>query len=551
MFFPVSILTTTKMLNRLKRFSARKSVLLLVFIPYVFLLGIFHSRLNMHIKTTEDMTNDDVRGTRMELTVRQLQQTDMLRVQQRQLQRAAVNKLVSILQNNSLLVHEKTKQALRQAASIRGTNHHTDPLDIDKINARTEKRSWITLGRDVRFPAGEMAPSSQQGLQPFFSPTECNAIPPDEPSFQLLQHLYVYSAYYDDRRRNTPYIRVIALAPSRDRPQLYCHFTGRENRTTAISYYEMCENHSHKYGGWILSCPVPLVQSPPKTCAVIVSTSEDPADGGVVLNVRSITTMSTKRRFGVCVPPLFGDIPVDTLVQFIELSKLLGAQHFYFYAHDVTEDIKKVLYHYELDDTTTVIRWVLPVRAVDKVWYHGQLLAINDCLYRGMSAFKFLAINDIDEFIVPHAHIDWNTMLRATQKDPHLSPTQCSGYSFQSAFFDQLLIDDNNDNHIGYNLASDLRTKAFSRIRSKVLVESRKIFELGIHHISKPIIDKYQPCMVNPDLAFVHHYRKCTSDFEPNMNCAVFKRDNATLRYAAKLNANVKNVISTLSLQTL
>ena len=547
MFFPVSIVTA--MLSQVKRFGVRKSILLLVLVPYLFLLGIFHSRLNTHVKSSDANAGDDNASTRAELTARHLQragsdQTDSQRVQQRQLQRAAASRLVSILQNDSLSMREKAELALRHVSSAEQFN--TEPQDFDEINT---ERTWTVQLKDVRFPAAETEPSSQQRMESYFALSVCNASSPGEQSFQLLQNIYVYSAYYDDRRRNAPYVRVIALSPSRDQPQLFCHFIGRQNRTTAVSYYEMCENHSHRYGGWILSCPVPSVHSPSKTCTVTVSTSEDPADGGATINVRPITKMSRKRRFGVCVPPLFGNIPAVTLIQFIELSKLLGAEHFYFYAHDVTEDIRKVLQHHKRDGTVTVIPWTLPTRAVNKVWYHGQLVAINDCLYRGMSSFKYLAFNDIDEFIVPHRHFDWNTMLRDTQRDAQLAAAQCSGFSFQSAFFDQhVRADSDEDSPVGYDLASDLRTRAFSRIRSKVIVESRKIFELGIHHISKPIIDRYQPCMVSPKLAFVHHYRKCTSDFEPDMNCGAFKRDNATLRYAAKLTTNVKKVMTSLGL---
>ena len=542
MFFPVSIVTAN-MLDHLKRIGVRKSVLVVVLIPYMCLLGVFHSRLNSHVKTTNQMSSDDAAtSTRAMISVRNLR-SEAQRIQQRQLQRAAASRLVSMIQKHTPKVPEKPSMSSPDVVP-----GDADRLD-DEINAKTEERVRTIQVKDVRFPAGETMTQSEQRMQPFFTSSGCVASR-GETSFQTLRHLYVYSAYYDDRRRNTPYIRVIALSPSHDRPPLFCHFIGRENHTTAIAYYEMCENHNHRYGGWILSCPVPFVQSPSKTCSVIISTTEHSTYGGVKLNVVPITTTSAKRRFGICVPPLFGNIAAETLAQFIELTKLLGAQHFYFYAHNVRKDVEKVLRYHERNGTATVIRWVLPMETIDRVWYHGQLLAINDCLYQGMSAFKYLAFNDVDEFIVPHAQFDWNTLLRAAQKDPQLSAAKCSGYSFQSAFFDRFLTDD-NDNRVAYNLASDLRTKAFSRIRSKVIVESRKIFELGIHHISKPIIDRYQPCPVKPDLAFVHHYRKCTNDFESDMNCAVFKRDNSTLRYAAKLKRNVKKVISAICIPTL
>ena len=36
------------------------------------------------------------------------------------------------------------------------------------------------------------------------------------------------------------------------------------------------------------------------------------------------------------------------------------------------------------------------------IWYHGQLVSNNDCLYRTMALSAFTTFHDIDEFIIPH-----------------------------------------------------------------------------------------------------------------------------------------------------
>jgi len=203
-----------------------------------------------------------------------------------------------------------------------------------------------------------------------------------------------------------------------------------------------------------------------------------------------------RRRYCICVPPLFSHIPSTTLVEFIEFSRILGAHHIVFYLRDMSPEVVRTLDWYtSTSDFITVIPWLLPLS--DKtVWYNAQLMAVNDCLYRTMYRFSHVAFNDIDEFIVPHRHSNWAEMIdsfdnmesssvsadnsnqvqawrtasgkdTAAYDDVALPSVHC-GYSFQSAFFDPLVSDILG--HVMYDLESDLRTKVFSRIRTKVRI---------------------------------------------------------------------------------
>jgi hypothetical protein len=49
------------------------------------------------------------------------------------------------------------------------------------------------------------------------------------------------------------------------------------------------------------------------------------------LHNQPLGTLASKLSFAVCVPPLFGDLQPATLVQFVELTRILGARHFVFY----------------------------------------------------------------------------------------------------------------------------------------------------------------------------------------------------------------------------
>ena len=53
------------------------------------------------------------------------------------------------------------------------------------------------------------------------------------------------------------------------------------------------------------------------------------------------------------------------------------------------------------------------------------------------------------------------------------------------------------------------------------MVDPRRVFELGIHHVSRPSGgDGDCPVLqVDPGDAYVRHYRQCVRDFDAQMNC--------------------------------
>ncbi len=101
----------------------------------------------------------------------------------------------------------------------------------------------------------------------------------------------------------------------------------------------------------------------------------------------------------------------------------------------------------------------------------------------------------------------------------------------------------NGNNNVLYDLESDLRTKSISNVRTKVMVRPQRIFELGIHHISRPLLSIFATDTVHPKVAFIHHYRKCMMDFDPHMKCNVYARDERLSRYILALQQNVHKTL--------
>ena len=141
--------------------------------------------------------------------------------------------------------------------------------------------------------------------------------------FVQLSTLYLLSAFWDERpndfdnRHNGTIIRIMAvLRAAAAKLTLVCDFGSHQ---TAVSYYEMCENHRRPYGSFILSCNVPeIVTEAP--CFVTVMSQSSAGDSKVEVPVTTLRPHSVHHSFSVCVPPLFGDVSPSKLVEFFEVE---------------------------------------------------------------------------------------------------------------------------------------------------------------------------------------------------------------------------------------
>ncbi|CAL1547675.1 unnamed protein product [Lymnaea stagnalis] len=394
--------------------------------------------------------------------------------------------------------------------------------------------------------------------------------------FGLGKETHLYSAFVDDRKEKA-YIRIMTLNSqgAARTSGIYCHFNDPLfSSPRKAEKYQLCENHGKKFGGYIYSCHVPDTVEPgsiqsidltltkygPKIALPVFSTRphEDrihflssyprvfktnpynvnnpfqvpytPA-GPQQISSTASTPFHVPLSFAICVSPLFGNISAFRLVEFIELSRILGAEHFYFYNHSLPDVVSDVLRVYADTGLVTVLPWRLPdVVAPRDVWYHGQLLANNDCLYRVMSRHDLVSFNDIDEYIVPHGN---STTWRQAFSD--LLKNDICGFSFQSAFFHQGP-DHPRDAQL-LTTAVTARSRRFSQVRTKVMLCPWRVFEVGIHHISKQNREEWQTVKIDPSDVYLHHYRKCSSDY--GMVCDRWDRDTTiTDRYSTQLTAS-------------
>jgi len=226
--------------------------------------------------------------------------------------------------------------------------------------------------------------------------------------------------------------------------------------------------------------------------------------------------------FSVCVPPIFGNFDaVPDLVEFVEVNRLLGAEKFHFYNNSIGRRADACLWEYVRRGVVDVQPWSLPSSVFDVVYYRGQILAINECLYRSMYRTKYLVIQDLDEFVVPMRSENWQTMLNSIAKSARTNSDRIASYSFRNRFFPTDLpkvFDFASGTGIERRFKTLLVTRADKQlfpftVRSKMMARPERITIWHVHLILDTSLVRRGDRNVYVDAAYgqLFHYRRNVS----------------------------------------
>uniref|UniRef100_A0A3B4EPT6 Glycosyltransferase family 92 protein n=1 Tax=Pygocentrus nattereri TaxID=42514 RepID=A0A3B4EPT6_PYGNA len=131
--------------------------------------------------------------------------------------------------------------------------------------------------------------------------------------------------------------------------------------------------------------------------------------------------------FTVCISVMYDYMNVLGLVQTMEMFKLLGVQKIGIYKTSCYPDMQKVLNYYVRQSFVHIIPWtVSSYIEVARGWkksdspgelhYTGQIAALNDCVYRYMYENQYVALQDLDELILPLKEDNWTTLIPQLEK---------------------------------------------------------------------------------------------------------------------------------------
>lgn len=218
----------------------------------------------------------------------------------------------------------------------------------------------------------------------------------------------------------------------------------------------------------------------------------------------------------VCVRPLFG--PYNDLVgmaQFISYyTSVLKINYFYFYDLAVSDVVREFLVKVSaLGVKIEMLHWNVPTTDWEKLWDLGSLTAINDCVYRSAKKHAYVAVVDLDEFIVPK--LKGLTLEDVYKKviahkmgehgDAALIRNVFFCYEFEKTKSDAI---DKDELPIFRYIHREDRIWP-SKQRSKMIVVPGAVVALGhhmIHHFAKENLKNHG---APNTIAILRHYRTC------------------------------------------
>ena len=337
--------------------------------------------------------------------------------------------------------------------------------------------------------------------------------------------VHVFSAYYDHRDGKGLFgqVQVMAFQENSYSSSLYC-FLVYNNTTLCLDKpadrTSVFEDHRY-YRTTMYSCYLPSFQVPE---AVGLTTDEHCSDQ---TNKQLLTKVvyekwSPVKEFGVCVhSPLFNMNNHQFLAEYIEMSRILGAEWFTLYIYSASTLARKLLKNYEIEGIVEVEdNWAdgLPEKVVH---YKGQDLLVQDCLYRNIYKVKYLVNTDLDELIFSKKHPNWHKMMLELDSD---SSFGCFLFRHIAVLHDAenesvaLTLDQKREKCEPGDVISELKiprflsyTQSSVRVmlrREKMIVKPLHVRKIKVHNVKDGLYGKKRINRVNPDMAALYHYRE-------------------------------------------
>ena len=367
-----------------------------------------------------------------------------------------------------------------------------------------------------------------------------------QPGFQDVdRNIHLLSAYYDSRVEDRLFIHILALSGDHHPYRaLYCLVNDAStHRLVAIetTTYGLRDNRGWSYGGYILTCEVTgLMLHNPCKVRVSFNTTLDPS--ALTLPTLALhRDPHTKSGFALCVPPLHGAIQQTKLVEFIELTRILGASRIFFYKYTgdgkipySNPNVDQVLDFYSTDDMVTVYPWQLPVPISDVqelVWNYAEAVAAQHCLFTNMLHFKYILLHGLDEFLIPREHATWSGLME--DLDPGDIRHNTSSYCFPMANFPLEVIQSIR------SMSSTRRTRVGIGRQRVCMGRPERLLEMG--SVPRPL-----PPYLVKDLpgshGLVHWYQACDT-----VDCHDTEVDSTALRYKTVLVDNFRRAMLKLA----
>lgn len=277
-----------------------------------------------------------------------------------------------------------------------------------------------------------------------------------------------------------------------------------------------------------------------------------------------LTRVAKKRKdIGVCIKPMTSSVSVLRLVEWFEMSRLVGLQDYFIYTSDLRGSAQFALDYYRAIGLAKIIPYPVLVsilqkadktdmKGADRYALYQQLflMALNECLYTFRGLYKYLLVVDIDEFLLPTRNESVPVMLKRLASK---MPGSC--YKFQTSWhFEEFGAEPGISDHL-YTQKFMTSTVPFE-VQPKSIIDTDKVITLNFHTSllipSNNLGERLQEVPAQ-EYGYIHHYRgKCSDKFQKEIckdYLARMRENNVVTRYQKDLDKGVKTVLDILQMK--
>ena len=222
------------------------------------------------------------------------------------------------------------------------------------------------------------------------------------------------------------------------------------------------------------------------------------------------------------------------LIEWFETYLMLGATKFAVYNHSGSVSLKPLIHYY-------VQRGVLDFYDISTPKdvsspRDGQMVIIQDCIYRYMYQTKYLALIDFDEFFIPVTSTNIVSML-----DSRTDKGYCGHFSLAKYWFCTDLPSTKDSLLASYTKRSNVS------LAGKQIIQPQRILNGLVHNVIK--LSGYKSCGVHPKDGYIHHYRKSDQKHQSNRVTEVVE-DLTAFRFLGKLMPRLRRLFSLFPIES-
>ncbi|XP_053356325.1 uncharacterized protein LOC128527776 [Clarias gariepinus] len=362
----------------------------------------------------------------------------------------------------------------------------------------------------------------------------------NDPIIKVNNHKSYMVGSYIEHRHGAKMIHTIAIVLRNEDAQYQCLLccNGKSESVPAT-----CKIHSdhfgYEYGTADITCRLPVTCTKPTHVAITSPpVKEDGPSHDIytfqqpVTNQEIVMPETFPYEFAVCISVMYEYKNVLELVQAMEMFKILGVQKVAIYKTSCDSNVQKVLDYYVKQNFVELIPWNLsPYINASRGWlksvssgqlhYFGQISALNDCVYRYMYQSRYVALQDLDELILPMNVKTWTELLpELERKYNHIG-----AFEFENNYF-PLSIKDSNpryspdswNNVPGVNILEHIVKMSNDPTKFnnfKVIIDPRFVYQVTVHGLLQSISGSVR---VDSSIAHMYHMREISNEILDQKN---------------------------------